>query len=216
MNFMKILLVVFGTVALSVSTTILTVKLLLPGNISHSESASMSPPNIPIHDRNFGSRPSTGPAPEVLPLPMPQRAPNSFTPTITDENGQSLNLDFYQTPEIFDTNYDDRKPLSVASARDYLKERASECLVDFEKLCLNKQFYIERPLTCLQSHKDKLAKACYTQVEEINKDYHNSCSSDIQRFCKPQTYFHKCLKDNLNSVSKRCKAKVMSFNRPHK
>ncbi|UXR66023.1 hypothetical protein EZJ49_07150 [Bdellovibrio bacteriovorus] len=206
MNTRNVMVLIFGTVLLSVSSALIAVRLTQDKTITEANSsapvaakavsvaaAPTAPTALAGHENSAaaatGTNTATRPAPETA-LP----------------------------PQVFiqpDVNayLDNRKPLSVDEVQNTLLKATPDCKEDYQKLCLGNSYLAEHPLACLRNQKDHLSRACFNQVAAVRDQFQKDCASDIRRLCPKQSSYFGCLKQQVDSLSPACRNNIQQFSR---
>lgn len=207
MNIRNVLLIIFGTVVVSVSTAIITVKMIQPTLTSNpaviNETAVSGAPYVT-------APPTTK---NVIPPPPPAPSP---VPTLAKTKGEEVpipNLESIMIPKEFDPNFDSRKPLTTDEVVSTLLKNTPACEDEYKELCTGNRFLAEHPLACLRSKKDKLSGSCAGQISAVQDKFRSDCATDIEKFCPEQRRYFPCLKSRFKQLSKNCQANIKEYSR---
>ncbi|KHD87861.1 MAG: hypothetical protein OM95_12770 [Bdellovibrio sp. ArHS] len=208
MNIRNVILILAGTVIVSVTTALVTVRLIQPSQTAETTIAQV--PTLPASAPSATLKPS---APTPPPPPTPVVAPTTAVQKSVPTEPPGPSLDSLLPPKEFDPHYDGRKPLHPDEVVKTLLKNTPSCEDDYKELCVQNRFLAEHPLACLRSQKEKLSRACASQVGAVQDKFKADCSSDIQKFCSEQRRYFSCLKAKFNELSKNCQANIKEHSR---
>lgn len=210
MNIRNVLLIILGTVVVSVTTALVTVRMIQSDlasstlkQVDPNLTQTTTPPSTMIKLSPTAQVPPPPPPAVPTPAPVPKLAADPAGPSI-----ESL-----LPPKEFDPNYDARKPLRPEEVVKTLLKNTPDCEDDYKELCTGNRFLAEHPLACLRSQKEKISRACANQVSAVQDKFKTDCSSDIQKFCPEQRRYFSCLKAKFNELSKVCQANIEEYSR---
>ncbi|KYG62940.1 hypothetical protein AZI87_16905 [Bdellovibrio bacteriovorus] len=213
MNIRNVLLIILGTVVVSVTTALVTVRMVQPNLASSNpkpveqsaEQGAVAPTSTMIKLSPTAQVPP--PPPPVTPTPVPAAK------LAGNDTQTSLGMEALIPPKEFDPNYDSRKPLRPDDVVKTLLKKTPACEEDYKELCTGNRFMAEHPLACLRSNKEKISRACANQVGAVQDKFRADCSSDIQKFCSEQRRYFSCLKAKFNELSQSCQANIKESSR---
>lgn len=205
MGIRNVILLIVGTVILSVSSALIAVRL------TQNKTTESIPVQVPPQQLVTAS-PSSQIAPTKQQLIPPPPAP-SPTPAQTGATNAIPSLAAFQRPEAFNAKEDKRKILKPEEAKKMLLRRTPACEEDYDELCTENQFLIEHPLACLRSNKDKISRACLNQVQAVQQEFRKACNTDINRFCAEENNYFSCLKKKMAELTSECKKNIKESSR---
>ncbi|WP_413944414.1 hypothetical protein [Bdellovibrio sp. HCB-162] len=206
MNTRNVLLLIIGTVFISVSSALIAVRLT-------QNNTAQAPQQIPQPQIQSQPLPvASGPiqiAPSKQPIPPPPKV-EAVAPT---QAPPLADLSAYTVPKEFDPHYDARKPLRPEEVKRTLLKDTPDCGDEYEQLCTQNRFLAEHPLACLRSKKDQLSRACFNQVKTVQDAFRKACSTDIAKFCPKQSHFFGCLKEKVAELTPDCRKNIKESSR---
>ncbi|WII71539.1 hypothetical protein QJS83_13805 [Bdellovibrio sp. 22V] len=210
MNFRNVLLFGIFTVAVSMTSAFIAVRLFQkePSAVENTVSSQQPPSPVAMAKTPvlYKGQPQIPPPP-----PPPAAPPQQKTGTPAEANAL---LAKYLTPKEYDSEYDARKPIKPEEAKHTLLKAVPACGDDYEKLCLENQYMSEHPMACLRAKKQELSGACFGQLRAAQDTFRKACGSDIQRFCDPKLrHYFPCLKKKMAELSANCRANIQASSR---
>nr|BFD60427.1 hypothetical protein CKG001_25340 [Bdellovibrio sp. CKG001] len=199
MNNRNVMILILGTVLLSVCSALLAVH-LTQDKTSQVVSEKILPPDSPASTLNPDKASS-----KATPL-------SSVPATTTMASSQTAMPVPISAPDAA-AYLDHRRPLSADEVQTTLLKATPDCKEDYKKLCLANPYLAEHPLACLRHHKEQLSRACFNQVTAVRDQFQKDCGADIQRLCPKQSSYFGCLKQQLASLSPACRNNIQQFSR---
>ncbi|WP_374079310.1 hypothetical protein [Bdellovibrio bacteriovorus] len=207
MSIRNVLLIIFGTVAVSVASTLITMRL------TQNKTNEVAPMQISLQPQVAVT--SSAPV-QMVPAnkqPIPPPPAPSPAPAATAAPSALSTLAALQQPEAFKAKSDNRKLLKPDDAKRMLLKRTPACEGDYDEFCTENQFLIEHPLACLRSNKDKISRACLNQVQGVQQAFRKACDTDIRRFCADENNYFSCLKRKIAELTPECQKNIKESSR---
>lgn len=204
MNTRHVLLIIFGTVLLSVASTLITLRLTQnkTEKITATHSVETPPPSQVIQ------LVKDAPAPPPPPRPS-QEPPKAFTPS----KELIAEMAALQKPKEFESKNESRSFLKPQEVKDTLLKRVPSCHSDYDEFCTKNYYMSEHPLACLRSKKGQLSSSCERDVKAIQAEFHQACGKDIERFCSQERVYFMCLKQRLPDLTPECRKNIKDSSR---
>jgi|GEM_PF-1933454 len=207
MNTRNVLLLILCTSVVSVTTALVTVRLVQNNTPAatavHTTAAPGAPQEAPVNIAKGPVQISPS-AEKIPPPPPPQKPPQPVLPPVVPAPIKA---------EDFDRPRDTRKPLTASQVKEKLLKHTPDCSEDYDSLCTKDLFLAEHPLACLRRNKEKVSGACARQVAAVQENFLKTCAEDIQRYCPNQSRYFGCLKERLSVLSAECRKNVAEHSR---
>lgn len=206
MSIRNVILLILGTVGISVLSVIITLRMTQ----TKTESAAHVTP--PAQQQVMPAQlPANAAVPAQLP-PNPALNPQKPKPAPVPEAGMSFEA--ATIPKEFQRGPVEQKPLSADNVINSLMKETPACHDEYKEHCTKNRFLAEHPLACLRSKKDQLSRACFNQLSAVRDRFHQDCGSDIQKFCAGEASYFVCLKKRMSELSPSCKNNIAKSSRP--
>ncbi|CAE80651.1 hypothetical protein AB1A81_13180 [Bdellovibrio bacteriovorus] len=203
MSIRNVIFIIAGTVAISVISVVLTLRLTQTKTDSHVVPAAVST-ELPQQQ--------TPSLPKASQQPAPPPAKPSVAPQVAKQES-SPSLEAFMKPAAFKSGPAEQKPLSTDKVISTLMKDTPACHDEYKEHCTANRFLAEHPLACLRSKKDQLSRACFNQLAAVRDRFHQACGTDIKRFCTKEASYFVCLKQHMDDLSASCKNNIEQSSR---
>lgn len=207
MSIRNVILLILGTVGISVLSVVITLRMTQTKTPAGAEAP------IPQQQAELPQPTQKVPA---LPEPGPNQArptQNNKPPAEPPPEDLSKALEAISIPKEFQRGPPEQIPLTADKVVDTLMKETPACHDEYKSLCTKNRFLAEHPLACLRSKKDQLSRACFSQLTAVRERFHQECGADIKRLCPNEASYFVCLKKHLNELSPTCRNNISKSSR---